>query len=73
MESLELETIKEDFKKALSFESPINRFNALIGVARLTDSSDLPSFLKDRINKRVVEKQHECVGLKQISMSGLFD
>lgn len=73
MESLELEEIKENFKKSLSFENPVSRFEALIEVARQTDGSGLPSFMKERIQKRIFEKQQEASGLRAVTIKGLLD
>jgi len=59
----EMDTIKGEFKKAMCFENPVSRFEALIEVARLTDSSDIPIFMKRRINERISENQMAVVGL----------
>lgn len=59
----ELDIIQEAFKGAMSFENKIARFEALQLVAQQTDGSSLPSAIKDRINKAILEKQYVCSGL----------
>jgi hypothetical protein len=63
MSQEELNTIQEQFKNAMCFEDSVSRFNALIEVAKATDSSSLPIQIKDRINQRIHENQMRVAGL----------
>jgi hypothetical protein len=58
-----LEVINQDFKSALLFEDSDSRFKALDNVAKETNSSDIPNFLKARILNSIREHQFSIVSL----------
>ena len=58
---MEIQTIKQEMERALSFEDNVARIQALDEVISLTGSSNLPPFLKKRIISRCAENQVNTV------------
>ena len=59
----ELDRIKGDLGSCLSLEDNFEKFKRLGEIARETDSSQLPRFLKDRIKHKINEHQLSIAGL----------
>lgn len=59
----ELETIKGDLSSCLILENSFDKFKRLGEIAKETDSSNIPEFLKKRIKDRIQEHQLNIVGI----------